>query len=274
MADIFIGYASEDRSRVKPLAEALEEQGWSVWWDQRIRGGQHFDRVIEKALSEARCVVVVWSHKSVDSNWVRAEAAEGLDREILIPVIIEESVKLPIQFRYIHTVELIIWDREKHSSDFTKLLNDIKEIIDIASAVKGSTKSKRASSTKKLPKDFSNSIGMKFMLIPEGSFMMGSHISSEESASKYGGNAEWFKTEHPQHKVIISEPFYLQSTAVTQGQWEKVMGKNPSEFNQCGDDCPVEMVSWNDTQKFINKLNGMEDTDKFRYRLPTEAEWE
>ena len=129
MSDIFISYARKDRPRVERLAKALEDQGWSVWWDPRIRGGQHFDRVIEEALSKARCVVVVWSNKSVDSNWVRAEAAEGLDREILIPVIIEQDVKLPIQFRYIHTDELINWDRKKPSADFTKLLDDIKEII-------------------------------------------------------------------------------------------------------------------------------------------------
>ena len=75
-----------------------------------------------------------------------------------------------------------------------------------------------------------------------------------------------------QHQVTISKPFYMQTTEVTQGQWKKVMGNNPSYFKNCGDDCPVEAVSWNDVQKFIKKLNNMEGTDK--YRLPTGAEWE
>jgi len=61
-------------------------------------------------------------------------------------------------------------------------------------------------------------------------------------------------------------------TEVTQGQWKMVMGENPSYFKDCGDDCPVEQVSWDDCQEFITKLNQMEGTTK--YRLPTEAEWE
>jgi formylglycine-generating enzyme required for sulfatase activity len=74
------------------------------------------------------------------------------------------------------------------------------------------------------------------------------------------------------HEVRISKPFYLQTTEVSQAQWNRVMGDNPSNFKNCGDDCPVEQVSWNDAQKFISKLNQMEATNK--YRLPTEAEWE
>jgi formylglycine-generating enzyme required for sulfatase activity len=64
----------------------------------------------------------------------------------------------------------------------------------------------------------------------------------------------------------------MQTTEVTQGQWEAVMGSNPSYFKNCGDECPVEQVSWNDIQEFIKKLNRKEGTD--RYRLPTEAEGE
>jgi len=64
----------------------------------------------------------------------------------------------------------------------------------------------------------------------------------------------------------------MQTTEVTQGQWQDVMGGNPSYFKKCGEACPVEWVSWNDAQRFIEKLNAKEDTK--RYRLPTEAEWE
>lgn len=69
MSDIFISYASEDRQRVQSLAHALEKQGWSVWWDRRIRTGGAFDEVIQKALGAAKSVVVVWTESSIKSTW-------------------------------------------------------------------------------------------------------------------------------------------------------------------------------------------------------------
>ncbi len=75
MADIFISYASDDRARVKPLAEALGRKGWSVWWDRKIIAGQAFDQAIERELETARCVVVLWSAHSTASEWVKNEAA-------------------------------------------------------------------------------------------------------------------------------------------------------------------------------------------------------
>jgi formylglycine-generating enzyme required for sulfatase activity len=108
----------------------------------------------------------------------------------------------------------------------------------------------------------SPSLGAKFVLIQAGTFMMGS-----TKADQY-----WESDEMPRHEVTISRSFYMQTTEVTQGQWRKVMGSNPSVFADCGDNCPVENVSWNDVQAFIDKLNRMEKTEK--YRLPTEAEWE
>jgi formylglycine-generating enzyme required for sulfatase activity len=106
-----------------------------------------------------------------------------------------------------------------------------------------------------------NSIGMEFVEIPAGSFMMGSP-SDEKGSDK----------DEKQHRVNLTRAFYMQTTEVTQAQWKKVMGSNPSHFNKCGDNCPVDSVSWNDCQDFIRRLNQKERTDK--YRLPTEAEWE
>ena len=78
-------------------------------------------------------------------------------------------------------------------------------------------------------------------------------------------------SDETQHRVTLSKGFYLQTTEVTQAQWKAVMGSsNPSHFK--GDDLPVEQVSWNDAQDFIQKLNAKEGTHV--YRLPTEAEWE
>ena len=102
---------------------------------------------------------------------------------------------------------------------------------------------------------YTNSIGMDFVLIPSGSFMMGSNSDDREKTV---------------HKVAITSPFYLGQYEVTQDQWEIMMRSNPSAFE--GGTNPVEQVSWNDVQEFIRRLNALEGHD--RYRLPTEAEWE
>ncbi|OQX16650.1 MAG: hypothetical protein BWK80_40035 [Desulfobacteraceae bacterium IS3] len=117
-------------------------------------------------------------------------------------------------------------------------------------------------------KKFTNSIGMEFVYIPPGSFMMGSPENEPDRDD-----------DEKQHKVTLTKGFYMQTTEVTQGQWKAVMGNNPSRFKDCGDNCPVENVSWDDVQKFIEKLNldsaRLPAGERSRtYRLPTEAEWE
>ncbi len=102
-------------------------------------------------------------------------------------------------------------------------------------------------------------LGMKFVLVPSGSFLMGSPENEQHR----------FEREGPQHQVNL-QPFYMMTTEVTQAQWKKVMGSNPSHFK--GNKLPIEMVSWNDVQEFIGKLNQI-DPGK-GYRLPSEAEWE
>lgn len=108
------------------------------------------------------------------------------------------------------------------------------------------------------PKTVTNSIGMEFVLIPAGEFKMG-------SPSGEGGRRD---NECPVHTVPIEKAYYLGKYEVTQEQWLEVMGPNLSYFE--GNDLPV--VSWNDAQEFIKKLNEREGTNK--YRLPSEAEWE
>ena len=106
-----------------------------------------------------------------------------------------------------------------------------------------------------------NSLGMKFVYIPPGTFDMGSHFDEPGRG----------KDEQP-YKVTMPRGFFIHTTEITQGQWQAVMGSNPSHFDDCGLDCPVENVSWNDVQKYIYRLNMLEETNS--YRLPTEAEWE
>jgi len=108
--------------------------------------------------------------------------------------------------------------------------------------------------------EITNSLEMRFVYIPPGEFMMG---SPKDEPGRWNNEI--------QHKVTLTKGYYMQTTEVTQGQWKAIMGSNPSYFKDCGDTCPVENVSWDDAQTFIEKLNQKEGTDK--YRLPTEAEW-
>ena len=108
---------------------------------------------------------------------------------------------------------------------------------------------------------FTNSIGMKFVYVSPGTFIMGSPTDEPGRDS-----------DERQHRVTLSKDFYIQITEVTQRQWQAIMGHNPSHFKNCGNNCPVETVSWNDCQEFIRRLNQKEKANK--YRLSTEAEWE
>lgn len=106
---------------------------------------------------------------------------------------------------------------------------------------------------------YTNSLGMIFRRYTAASFNMGSSSAPKEGDEK-------------QHMVAFTSSFYMQATEVTQRQWKLVMGgNNPSYFSSCGDDCPVDQVSWNDVSNFVTEMN---KRGEGTYRLPTEAEWE
>jgi formylglycine-generating enzyme required for sulfatase activity len=113
---------------------------------------------------------------------------------------------------------------------------------------------------------YSNSIDMEFVRIEPGSFKMG----GDGDAKQLFIRSLFSISNSTPHEVIISEAFFLSKYEVTQKEWEKVMGENPSYYPSPNN--PVEMVSWGDVQEFIRRLNRMEGHN--RYRLPTEAEWE
>ena len=85
MSDIFISYKREEQATARKLASALENEGWTVWWDPKLRAGENFDDAIEKALNEAKCVIVMWSSLSVNSEYIKAEATEALEQKNLFP---------------------------------------------------------------------------------------------------------------------------------------------------------------------------------------------
>lgn len=102
--------------------------------------------------------------------------------------------------------------------------------------------------------------GMDFIAVEPGCFLMGSPLTELERVE-----------DERQHKVCLTKPYLLGKYEVTQGQWEAIMGNNPSHFEKCGSRCPVESISWEDIQIFIKKLD---KKSGLKFRLPTEAEWE
>lgn len=144
-----------------------------------------------------------------------------------------------------------------------------------------------ASATKK---NYTNSIGMEFVLVPAGSFTRGTPspvcncpkddpftTKNEYEDCMFKCTSSVSRDEIPAHRVTVSKPFYMGKYEVTQEEWYKVMGNNPAQFKSdiVGQDSrrfPVEYVSYNDVQEFITRLNAKEGGN--RYRLPTEAEWE
>ncbi len=128
MAQIFVSYASEDRERILPLVQALESDGFTVWWDREIRPGPSFDREIERAIDEAQCLVVVWSSASIESEWVRSEVEEGVRRGILVPAMIDADIAPPLAYRRRQSADLSDWDGES-DGEYAKLISGIEQVM-------------------------------------------------------------------------------------------------------------------------------------------------
>jgi adenylate cyclase len=128
MADVFVSYARSDKARVAPLVAAIEAKGWTVWWDPEIDAGQQFDDQIEAELLAAAAAVVVWTATSVSSRWVRGEAREAADRNILVPVRFD-AARLPMDVRAIHTIDLDAWNEDVGSASFQDLARALDAMI-------------------------------------------------------------------------------------------------------------------------------------------------
>jgi hypothetical protein len=129
MSDIFISYASEDRERAKALAQTLEGEGWSVWWDRLIPFGRPFDDVIQENINAAKCVLVLWTANSVGSKWVRSEASEAEERNVLIPVLLDREVDIPLAFKLLQAANLADWEPGSSHAEYAKLVDQIKALV-------------------------------------------------------------------------------------------------------------------------------------------------
>lgn len=126
--DIFISYSHQDRPTIEKLAAALHQENLSVWWDRHIQTGLAFDREIEDAISRAGGVIVAWSQNSVESDWVRAEAAYALEKKKLLPIQLDSAVP-PLRFIHIQTINLTDWDGSNQASAYRQLVSDVIQMI-------------------------------------------------------------------------------------------------------------------------------------------------
>lgn len=134
MADVFISYAKTDRLYAKRLAAALTAEGWDVWWDPEIEPGEDFDEVIDAELEAAQCVVVLWSHQSCNSRYVKGEARDAMEQLKLVPAFIDEKVKPPRDFRSIQSALLQGWDGDRDNAEYQKLTRRVTRLVEKTSS--------------------------------------------------------------------------------------------------------------------------------------------
>jgi len=134
MADVFLSYKREDKPLVEALANALEADGLSVWWDTDLPLGKSYAASISGALLEAKVVIPVWTARSVGSEWVQEEATAGKRRGVLIPLRLE-AVEPPIGFGMIQTADLSDWKPgDKSHPEWIKLTTSVHAMIGGAAA--------------------------------------------------------------------------------------------------------------------------------------------
>jgi formylglycine-generating enzyme required for sulfatase activity len=283
VARIFLCHASEDKVQVREVYHRLQALGFAPWLDEvDILPGQDWDYEIEQALETSDFVLVFLSTRSVEKTgyvqrefrralYHAEERPEGFIHTIPVKL---DACAVPSRFRR-HQ-----WANLYEDGAFERIVRALHyglqqrgQPLPEPFAPDPSPAQPRASQPERetpsstplvLPdadnKTWTNSIGMEFVLIPAGTFLMGSPGSD--------GDAPY--DERPAHRVTISQPFYLGKYPVTQAQWEAVMGTHPSRFENTH--FPVENVDWDNVQAFLRKL--CEQDGGGDYRLPTEAQWE
>jgi formylglycine-generating enzyme required for sulfatase activity len=279
---VFISYAKEDVEHAKRLYRDLKKAGFSPWLDaEELLPGQNWRNEIVQAVRESRYFVALLSERGLSRNgFVHRELKKALEVMeeypeggiFLIPARLDDCQPQDEKLRGLHWADLfpdydagfgkirraLEFQRRRDEAEGRRSDEELR--VEVLDPVEDSKKEPKNAPPEPPPK-FTNSLGMEFVWIPPGTFLMGSPEDEPER-----------NDDEKQHEVTLTQGFYLQTTPVTQGQYEAVMGKNPSQFKKVGSEGPVEKVSWNDTQDFIRKLS--ENDPSVWYRLPTEAEWE
>jgi TolB-like protein len=130
MSDIFVSYKAEDRPRVARLVQALQSEGLSVWWDTQIAAGSEWRSDIQGELDRARCVIVVWSKRSIgpEGRFVRDEANRAQRRGAYLPVLIDD-IEPPLGFGELHAISLSGWKGRRRDGRYRGLLQAVRAVM-------------------------------------------------------------------------------------------------------------------------------------------------
>ena len=288
MPKVFISYA-RDASFGEELAALTQPQlqaaGYEVFRDVTgLSPGDRWDTKLEFELETSDIVVLIVSEKVRQSKWVHNEVSMAMEIGLPVIPVLSEQIRIPLWLRHLQALdfsESVVW--EKLLRAVATQCGDAAEVITppvqpAAPVETSSTDSlkviERANSHLKpawvgkagrdqygLYSDLQiKEVRQRFRFIEAGTFWMG---SPDSEAERY----DW----EDRHQVTLSQPFWLADTACTQALWQAVMGNNPAHFKDSPNN-PVEWVSWNDAQHFIETFNS-QLTD-LKAQLPNEAQWE
>ncbi|HEX4296595.1 MAG TPA: TIR domain-containing protein, partial [Devosia sp.] len=134
MPDIFISYKKEERDVAARLATRLVEAGYDVWWDAALLAGDHFEDEISSVLANSRAVIILWSRRSVASDWVKAEAESARQQKKALPVIIDDLPidSLPLLYRGVHVAQLRDWQGDDAHAGFGELMKSVNDRLGAA----------------------------------------------------------------------------------------------------------------------------------------------
>lgn len=223
MADIFVTYTRADQELVHRIVALLEGQGWTVWWDTRIEGGERWDAVIEREITAARCVVV-WTPQSLEREWVHLEAHHGRERGILAPILVGVD-KPPFAFSLIQARNLSGWDGTASFAVAVKFLEDVRHTLKRAAGLEAAQRRRAEGRIK---------IDVKVIHgAPDGWFKPGA------------GKTEWFKDIDigpetvvvPPGEFIIGSSDHEQSKAAAQGHDQGAFRGRPVRCYLCRVGC-------------------------------------
>lgn len=309
VADVFISYKKEDRDRAEGVVAGLRADGFSVFWDEGLTPKEAWDAMLEQEIGVAGSVLVLWSPRSINSEWVRTEAHYGQDRGKLVPVMIE-SCTLPLAFMLKQTVDLSRWSGDRGDRQWRKLQSWIADLVstkpgaaNIPQALGAAQSNRFREAVGYLPSgeaivdgalvNGSTPAGTLFRdgarlpvmrILAKGSFLLGSVPHDPDRTA----------VEGPQKRIEIPAPFALGVFPVLVREYQAAMGAlpalpaaaqapqgwlarlrkgpaAPAEAAPPDPALPVVGASFDEATGFIDKLSTATGA---AYRIPSETEWE